>query len=177
MIVNEMYSGLKAKIITDKEGRLLNIKKRGQTRDSLSPLLFNCVLQEVFRGLDWEGKGLNINGGKITNLRFANDVVLLANNEIEITNMTEDICKHSEVAGLTINTDKTVILAKKDGLLRLRESKEEIKIVNETTYLGQLITLDCGIEKETEIRISKAWGKYWSLGSIFKGPFSLDQKS
>ncbi len=70
--------------------------------------------------------------------------------------MIEDICKYSEVAGLTINTDKTVILAKKDGLLRLRESKKEIKIVNETTYLGQLITLDCGIETEVEIRISKA---------------------
>ncbi len=43
--------------------------------------------------------------------------------------------------------------------------------------LGQLITLDCEKEKEIEIRISKAWGKYWALGSIFKGPFSPDQKS
>ncbi len=66
MIVNEMYSGLKAKIITDKEVRLFNIKKGVKERDPLSPLLFNCALEEGFRGLDWEGKGLNISGFPMT---------------------------------------------------------------------------------------------------------------
>ncbi len=109
-IVTKMYSGLIAKINIDNEGRLFNIKKGFKQGDPLSPLLFSCALEEIFRGLDLEGTGLNINGEKITNLQFASDVVLLANNKKEIINMIENICKRSKVAGLTINTDKTVKL-------------------------------------------------------------------
>ncbi len=61
-----MYSGLKAKIVTDKDSGLFNIKKGVKQGDPSSPLLFNCALEEIFRLLDWGGKGLNINGKRIS---------------------------------------------------------------------------------------------------------------
>lgn len=46
-------------------------------------VLFNAVLQFVFRYIDIEDLGLNINGKQLTNLRFADDTVLIAENSSE----------------------------------------------------------------------------------------------
>lgn len=68
---------LKARVLTGKEGEYFDIKKGVRQRDPVSLLLFNCILEEVFKELEWNNKGLNINGQKFTNLRFADDVVLI----------------------------------------------------------------------------------------------------
>ena len=49
--------------------------------------------------------------------------------------------------------------------------------MNETTYLGQLISPTNRTDKEIEIRITKTWNKFWSLKNIFKGPFQNHHKS
>ena len=45
----------------------------------LSLPFFTCVLEDVFRELDWEDKyDITVNGKKLTNLRFADDIVLFS---------------------------------------------------------------------------------------------------
>ena len=44
--------------------------------DPISPKLFTATLQEVFKNAQLEEKGINIDGEKLSNLRFANDVAL-----------------------------------------------------------------------------------------------------
>ncbi len=39
--------------------------------DTLSPKLFNAGLEQVFRRLNWENKGIQINGERLNHLRFA----------------------------------------------------------------------------------------------------------
>jgi len=51
--------------------------------DPLSPVLLNCALQEVFRSLNWENRGISRNGEKIADLRFADDVILISSSEKE----------------------------------------------------------------------------------------------
>ncbi len=80
-IIKEMYNGVKAKIISDMEGNYFEIKKGVKQGDALSPTLFNSALEEVFKKVKWEQKGININGKRITNLRFADDVALFANTQ------------------------------------------------------------------------------------------------
>lgn len=46
-IIKELYTNLKAKTVTDKEGSHFPIEKGGEQGDSLSPHLFNCVSEEV----------------------------------------------------------------------------------------------------------------------------------
>ncbi|CAK1600454.1 unnamed protein product [Parnassius mnemosyne] len=46
--------------------------------DVISPKLFTAALEDVFKLLDWKGYGININGEYITHLRFADDIVLMA---------------------------------------------------------------------------------------------------
>lgn len=46
----------------------------------LLPLLFNCVLEQIFRKPKWEQKSVNMNSEKFNNLRFAENVVLISKN-------------------------------------------------------------------------------------------------
>jgi len=59
--------------------------------DPLSSVLFNCALEEVFINLKWEGKGVNVNGAWISNLRFADDIVLITKSKEELAEMTREL--------------------------------------------------------------------------------------
>ena len=39
--------------------------------------LFTTALEELFQQMNWEERGLNINGEYLNNLSFADDIVLL----------------------------------------------------------------------------------------------------
>lgn len=41
----------------------------------LSTNLVNAVLENAFRKLKWEGNGVSVDGTKLNNLRFADDIV------------------------------------------------------------------------------------------------------
>ncbi len=96
-------------MITDVTGEYFRIKKKVKQGDPLSPALFNCALEEVFKNLktEWETKGININGQNITNLRFADDIVLFACSKEEVVEMIKELVDHfGREAGLTMNTKK-----------------------------------------------------------------------
>ena len=72
---------------------------------SLSPPLFNCALEPMFRNLErnYQQIGLNIN-----NLRFADDVIIIIiimTSAKQITDMIHDIHRESEKTVLKINTN------------------------------------------------------------------------
>lgn len=67
-IIENMYTDLKARVRTDVTGSYFNVSKGVRQGDPLSPILFNCLLEEVFRTLNWEKKGLNIQGEYIKDL-------------------------------------------------------------------------------------------------------------
>jgi len=47
--------------------------------ESRSSMFFNCIVGEIFSNIEWEKKGVNISGTNLTNLIFADGVVLFAN--------------------------------------------------------------------------------------------------
>ncbi|CAF4674817.1 unnamed protein product, partial [Rotaria socialis] len=46
--------------------------------DTISPKLFTAALEDVFRTLSWENRGIMVDGELLTHLRFADDIVLFA---------------------------------------------------------------------------------------------------
>ena len=44
--------------------------------DPISPKLFTATVQEVFKNAQLDKKGINIDGEKLSNLRFTDDVAL-----------------------------------------------------------------------------------------------------
>ena len=87
-----MYKQSTAQIRLDVKGRKFEIKRGVKQGDPLSPNIFNAVLEQVFRKLNWRGKGFKIKtrGSNLfeytwlNNLRFADDVVLVAKSGAEL---------------------------------------------------------------------------------------------
>ena len=91
----------------DKNGPLFPIERGVKQGDPPSPNLFNCILQEVFKKMDWDGKGISIHGKYLTNLRFADDIVLISSSHNALVSMGEELLTGCKEAGLEANLEKT----------------------------------------------------------------------
>jgi hypothetical protein len=98
-VIAGMYCKLKARVKTDKTGNIFKIKKGVKQSDLLSFLLFNYTL-EVFREMEWRSKGIIINGEYLSYLRYADDVVLMANLGCELSGMTQELNEKGKKRGL-----------------------------------------------------------------------------
>lgn len=134
--------------------------------------------------MEWEGKGINVNGVWLSNLRFADDIALIAKSEEELEEMIKDLEEKSTEAGMSINFKKSKKLVNEtqetENQTIVENKKEERSMIGsvvQATYLGQQVAFKNRTEIEVNARITKAWNKYWSLKEIFKGPFKNEQKS
>mgnify|MGYP000844794401 CR=1 FL=1 len=91
----------------DMKGPIFKVKNGIKQGDPMSSNIFNCVLEEIFRQLDWEKKGIKIGGSYLSNSRFADDIVLLSENREELQTMATELEKESMKDGLEMNIDKT----------------------------------------------------------------------
>jgi len=91
-------------------GEKFTIKKGVRQGDPLSPNLFNAVLEDIFQNLKNENKGLMVKKWGCNNLRFVDDIVLIARNGKELGEMAEDLRRESNKMDLTMNFGKTKIM-------------------------------------------------------------------
>ena len=164
-ILAEIYSDNKAVIKTEKEGAQFNISRGVKQGDPISPKLFTCLLEQVFRQLEWQNQGIDIDGKKLTNLRFADDVILFAKSAKDLEKMLEQLQTQCKKVGLQMNSTKTKAMTNKDET-PIQVGTETLKYVDEYVYLGQSVSFQENNEKEIKTRISLAWRKFWSLGFI-----------
>lgn len=64
--------------------------------DPLLPILFNMLLEDVFRQLEGNRKSPSINGNKILNVKFADDVVLILETKEEMTKCHTNLINRGE---------------------------------------------------------------------------------
>lgn len=159
------------------EGEKFEILRGVKQGDPLSSVLFNVALQEIFRHLLWDDRGVDINGKILNNLRFADDVVLIANSKKDLEFMLRDLNEKGKIAGLEINFDKTNIIANTEYRADINIEGRKVKKVEDVIYLGQTISFSNRYEKEIKRRINMSWKKYWSLKRIFKSNFKTQIKS
>jgi len=123
-ILEKIYKSCTAQIRLDTKGRIFKIRRGVRQGDPFSPNIFNAVLERVFGQMNWEKKGIKIKtqGSNLfeytwlNNLRFADDVVLIAKDGKELMEMAESLARASAEVGLTINKSKTNILTNIENL-------------------------------------------------------------
>nr|XP_049706068.1 uncharacterized protein LOC126056577 [Helicoverpa armigera] len=145
-------------------GPSFSIEKGVKQGDPLSPNLFTCTLEEVFQKLSvpWTSKGIVIGNKRLTNLRFADDIVLFASTSAELQDMLQDLSRASREVGLQMNMSKTHTMT--NSTKRREEGDgQALHYVDEYIYLGQLVSFDNRQEKEIDRRIENAWKSYWSM--------------
>ena len=183
-ILNQIYKNSTARVRLDRAGSEFKIERGVRQGDPFSPNLFNAVLEEIFGKLGWKNRGLKIkirgpNLGEYKNLnhlRFADDVVLIAKNGMELGVMAEDLRRASEEYGLSINFSKTKVLTNISNLGEIKVGGNMIEKVQEYKYLGQLISFDNKTEKELKVRRGNAWKAFWAQKHLLKSNMKLKTK-
>ena len=111
----------------------------------LSPFLFNIFLEIVIAiALHGTGSRAVINGVLISDLRFADDIALLAEKEKELQELVTDVAEISTKMGMCINTTKTEtqVLGKGDNKLQIQVYGQQLTQVDKFIYLGGRISID-----------------------------------
>ena len=79
----------------------------------LLPCVFNFYAEYIMRnaGLEEAQAGIKIAGGNINNLRYADDITLMAESEEELKTLLMKVTEESEKVGLKLNIQKMKIVA------------------------------------------------------------------
>ena len=92
----------------------VKIKREVRQGCVLSPVIFNLYTEHVFRKTN-HIPGVKINEHNINNLRYADDTVLIAEDEASLKDLVTAVKYESEKCGLLMNIKKTkVMLLTKD---------------------------------------------------------------
>lgn len=133
----------------------------------------------MFKSINLENLGVNINGENLTHLRFADDIVLIADRFDHAMAMLEQLNSASHKVGLKINVSKTQLMTN----LVLSEGVYIDGIqVEETTsykYLGHEIRINRDNQThELMRRIGLTWAAFGNLRHVFKAdlPICLKRK-
>ena len=171
--LEKIYKDQKASVQTDEESEIFDIQKGSKQGDPMSSLLFNTVLQYALKNViqRWQrkkGMGIYLSDQErdcLTNLRFADDVMLFATSKGQIQNMMCEFKEAKEKVGLTIHPNKTKILSNESSMnsdtkryIKIGDVDIEILAKSESVkYLGQRISFYQQETLEIKSRIRAAW--------------------
>jgi len=104
----------------------------------------------------------------ITNLRYADDIILLATSEAELQELVDRLDRVSHIYSLLINVDKTKVMASDGIACCILIQNEQLEQVDTFLYLGSLITEDGECTTEFRTRLNKGQAIGASLQKIWK---------
>ena len=109
----------------------------------LSPRLFNLYAEYIMRnaGLEEAQAGIRIARRNINNVKYADDITLMAESEEELKGLLMKVKKESEKVGLKLNIKKTKIMAP-GPITSWQIDGERVETVSDFIFLGSKITAD-----------------------------------
>ena len=167
-LLAKLYSKQLAKVIV--AGTLsewFSVKTGVRKGCVLSPNLFNNLAEMMMREThDGYQGGLKIEERMVTNLRCADDILLLSTSEAELHELVNRLDRVSRKYSLLINVDKTKVMAS-DGIA-CHVQNEQLEHVDTFSYLGSLVTKDCECTTEFRTRLNRGQAIEASLQKIWK---------
>ncbi len=136
--------------------------------DNLSPTLFSGYVNSLISDLKATGIGVKIGTDTVSVLAYADDLILTAENELDLQKLLDILCEWCHKWRLVINTDKTKVLhfrkknTPKTGS-NFKVNDVDLEIVTEYKYLGVLLNENLDYSKCAEL-LAGAAGR--DLGSV-----------
>ena len=175
-LLRSLYSGQTANVCTDVVSKSFDMKRGTKQGDPLSSLLFNALLEHIFRRLKikWKERGMGIDMGtdeRLSNLRFADDVLLVAKKKPHLVKMLEDLQQEALRYGLELHPEKTKILTNctnktgRDSCTSIEVNDMNIEILplnGSVKYLGRKVSFDDFQGVELQNRVRAAWASFMS---------------
>ena len=134
----------------------LSVHRGVRQGDTMSPMLFSAVVEEVFRSLEWEDYGIPVNGVNLTNLRFADDIVVFSQCPNELQTMLQELSDNSKRVGLTINHAKTFLMCNHD-IIPIIIDGLNLNYCLQLIYLGHRRSFELNDTPEVQRRLRAGW--------------------
>ena len=111
-LLRNLYAGQEATVRNDMDQGLVPNQERSTSR-LLSPCLFNLYAEYIMQNgrLDEAQAGIKIARRNISNFRYADDSILMAEIKEELKSLLIKVKEESEKAGLKLNIQKMKIMA------------------------------------------------------------------
>ena len=123
-----------------KESEKIRIKRGVRHGDNISPKLFTATLESIFRRLNWEHKGVKIDGELLSNLRIADDIFLCTETLQDLHHMIQELSDESRRMGLKMNIAKTKVMVVDNTPINVNNVL--IENVQGCVFLGQHYSLN-----------------------------------
>ncbi len=173
----KVYSDTTATIKLYKKSRKIPIGKGVRQGDTISPKLFTACLEEIFKKLEWDDIGLEIDGDYLNNLRFADEIILLSYSGEDLEKMISDLHRESLKVGLKMIMKKTKIMHNKHLIgSQIIIGNEALELVEEYTYLLQMVSANPAHEKEIRRRIGMGWSAFGKQNLVMNSKLALSLK-
>ncbi|EYC30868.1 hypothetical protein Y032_0004g1820 [Ancylostoma ceylanicum] len=143
------------------------IEKGVRQSDTISPKLFTSALQYAMSRLNWDEKGLSIDGKMLSNLRFADDILLISKNTKEMNQLINELNEVGKSIGLKTNTKKTQTMANQwsdNGTIHL--DGIPLQKVDSFVYLRREINMMNDLIVEIGRRRKAAWAAMDTIREI-----------
>ena len=184
-ILQRLYEGQMAHVSVEVTSRQFPLKRGVKQGDPISGLLFIAVMEVCFRELKSKWAKLNERRSGpyiglvidnehdvLSNLRFADDVLLVAQSLADARKMVGHLAETASKYGLKLNRAKTKILAMTRR--RLPDAVDigggSIEIVSQDgqeRYLGRNVCLGNFHEAELKSRLRGAWAAFCKYKAVF----------
>ena len=138
----------------------------------MSPCLFNLYAEYIVRNgrLDESQAGIKTATRNINNLRYADDITLMAESEEELKSLLMKMKEDSEKTGLKFSIQKTKIMAF-STIISWQIDGDKVETLTHFFSLGSKITADGDCSHKTKRHLML--GSYDNLDSILKSRDTL----
>ena len=135
----------------------------------LSLCLFNLYAEYIMRNVELEEAqaGIKIAGRNINNLRYADDITLMAESEEELKSLLMKVKGESEKVGLKLNIQKTKIMAC-SPITSWDIDGETVETLSDFIFGGSKITADGDCSHEIKRHLLLGRKVMTNLDNIFK---------
>jgi hypothetical protein len=178
-LIEVLYTGQESYVQAGVKSGTFSIERGVKQGDPISALLFIAVMQSCFAQLQSKWARLNLRrggikfglqlspaGGDLTNLRFADDVILVAQQKADIRKMLQDLSAASAPYGLKMHFGKTKIMTwncLSASCTSVRVGEKDVQIMDETEaerYLGRKLCFADSQLTELNNRIAAGWAAF-----------------
>ena len=169
-LLQYLYNGATSTLKLHRESDKINLQTGVRQGDNISPKLFTACLQDaIINKINWEGKGINIDGEHLSHLIFADDIVLVAKSPEELESMLTDIHLASKPVGLSMNLNKTKVMLNETTITStVTVDGNVIEKVDKYVYLGKTMTQAGDLLPEIKRHIALGWAAFSKVANIMK---------
>ncbi|WKY12107.1 hypothetical protein Q1695_003576 [Nippostrongylus brasiliensis] len=132
----------------------------------ISRKLFTAALQDAVENLDWDAKGYPLDGKRISDRRFADDIMLISISA-EAEEMLSELSMAGRKIGLDMNMSKTQLMVNQwcdTGLVKL--NGVALQRVDSYVYLGRELNMENDLAPEIACRRRAARAAFSSIREV-----------